>query len=76
MALLPVNGASSDWLRVVEYAHARIGELTEECIAINTDAGRRQDIAARIAELRELLKAPEATRLTAELHESQPRGVY
>lgn len=77
MANLPIDPHTSAWHAVDRYVTERIAELTEECIGTETEARRRDQLAARIAELRELLSAPERTRRGTEMAASHaPRSTY
>jgi hypothetical protein len=75
-ALLPLDVTSTAWRAVKDYADARISILTAECVDMATTADRRSELAARIAELRELLCAPSATLRATEMRETTPRGTY
>lgn len=71
MALLPIDATSMAWHQVLLYAQQRRAELAAECCAMATSRERREELAARIAELDDLVAAPAATKLTAEL-QAQP----
>jgi hypothetical protein len=66
MALLPIDATSAAWRLVLTYAADRRKELATECCAMGTTPARREELAARIAELDELIDAPAAARRTAE----------
>lgn len=59
---------------VAAYADDRMAELAAECCAISTPADRRAELAARIAELKELLDAPDAARRTAAMNTTASRN--
>lgn len=66
MALLPIDMTTAAWRMVVTYIDARRQELAAECCALHVNPERRQELAARIAELDELKSAPEAAKRQAE----------
>lgn len=72
MIRIGVNPRSLDWLAVVAYVRARRAELVEEAIDLGRSDQERRDSAARIAELDELLDAPQVTR---ELTEAERRAL-
>lgn len=77
MAMLPVDTTTTAWRQVREYAQERRAELAVECCAIGTLASRREELAARIAELDELVSAPDITKQAAEMRlNHQPRETY
>lgn len=64
--LLPMDTTSAAWRMLSTYIDRRRQELAAECCALNVSAERRQELAARIAELDELRAAPEAAKRHAE----------
>jgi hypothetical protein len=76
MPNLAIDQKTSMWLAVHEYVRERINEMAEECLSIQATSERRAELAARAAELRDLLKAPEESRTRTELRTEQPRGTY
>ena len=77
MALLPVDTGTGVWRAVAAYAEQRRQELAAECCAVGTIPSRREELAARIAELDDLMAAPAQTRQDTEMRlNDQPRGVY
>jgi len=66
MIKIGVNPRSLDWAAVVAYAKARRSELVEQSIDLTASAESRLIAAARIAELDDLLGAPEDSRLATE----------
>lgn len=77
MALLPVDTTTGVWRQVREYAQERRAELVVECCAVGTMPARREELAARIAELDELIAAPGITKQATEMRlNHQPRSVY
>jgi hypothetical protein len=62
-----LNTTNQTWYSVVEYATARIGELTDICIATeSTDAQIRQ-AQAGVLELQRLIALPEIIKATAQI---------
>lgn len=61
-ATLSIEGDSHAWVLVRAYAKARIEILTAQCVAVNASPDAREDAAARIDELQQLLNAPDAAR--------------
>lgn len=66
MALLPIDMTTAAWRMVVTYVDARRQELVDECCSMGVTPARREELAARIAELDELKSAPEAAKRQAE----------
>ena len=64
--LLVVSPHDPTWQRVEAFVMRRIDELKEEAVNLGLDQRQRDSAAARVAELRVLLRAPaEAAALVA-----------
>ena len=70
---LNIDITSGGWRAVAAYVADRMAELSAECCAVATSADRRAELAARIAELRELLDAPDSARRTAAMNTTASR---
>lgn len=76
MALLTIDAGSNAWRAVQVYAVQRMSELTEQCVSITATDDQRREAAYRIAELRELMDAPNEAQKVGRMKTDEARGTY
>ena len=60
MADLIIDTTSPTWRTLLAYVDQRKAELANECVGLSAAPERRQELAARFAELTDLVDAPMA----------------
>ena len=72
MAALPVNIRSIEWQSVLHYVRLRREELYSDAVNLRASRESRDEACARLAELDELLSAPNRTLDDARRREEVP----